>query len=82
MVVFVICWLLNIYGCLLVSASLLEAYYQHAHQHFTLKLKLLLYCIPIQAFCYTIPQILRCPSFLSLALHNPSVILIVYILLH
>ena len=47
LLVFVICWLLNIYRCLLVSASPLAAYYQHACQHFTLTLKLLLYHIPI-----------------------------------
>ena len=78
MLVFVICWLLNIYGYLLVSASLLAAYYQHACQRFALTLKLLLYCILIRTFRYSIPLILRRPCFLSLALHNSSIILIVY----
>ena len=52
-IVFVIRWLLDIYGCLLVSASPLAAYYQHACQHFAVTLKLLLYRVPpMQAFQY------------------------------
>ena len=47
--------ILNIYGCQLVSASPLAAYYQLVHQRFTLTLKLLLYRIPIQAFRYSVP---------------------------
>ena len=69
--VFVIRWLLimNIYGCLLVSASQLVAYYQQTF----------CYHLEITALPHTSTtfSILKWPCFLSLALYNPSVILIV-----
>ena len=43
--VFVTCWLLNVYRYLHVSVSPLVAYYQNACQRFTLTLNLLSYCI-------------------------------------
>ena len=49
-IVFVICWLLNIYGCLLVSALPSVACYQYAYQCFALTLNLLLYCVPNELF--------------------------------
>ena len=69
MLVFVICRLLNIYGCLLVSASPLAGYYQHVCQRFALTFELSVLPHAKWAFNYLI---LSC--FLSLTSHNPSIL--------
>ena len=52
--VFVICWLLNIYGCLLASVSTLAVYYQHARQCFALVFELTALPRKKHTSCYSI----------------------------
>ena len=73
--VIILCWQLNLYG---MSASPLAAYCQHAWQHFILSFQL-----TAPDYCnQTLRQsILGQPCFLHLTSHNPSTILIAYLVL-